>query len=66
MLNAFRLLRVRGDIEELIITFCDGSIQTTNKFGQVKVWPINDPVIDVEASILAEIIGWGLEANKTD
>lgn len=63
MLNAFRVLRVRGDIEELIITFCNGETFTTNEFGRMDYWP-KDPVIDVEIEQTCEIIHMGINRNR--
>ena len=57
MLNAFRVLRVRGDIDELTITFCNGKTVTTDKNGMVADWP-EDPILDAEMMMLAELAGW--------
>ena len=62
MLNAFRLLRVQGDIEELVITFCDGETFTTNEFGRFADWP-KDPVIDVTIEHTCAILTGGLHRD---
>ena len=57
MLNAFRVLRARGEIEELTIMFCNGETRTTDKNGMVENWP-SDPVLDAEMILLTELAGW--------
>ena len=57
MLNAFRVLRTRGDIAELIVTFSNGEVLWFNEYGAIgnKLWP-KDEVLDIEIELLAEII----------
>lgn len=58
MLDAFRVLRKRGDIEELTVTFTNGETLTTDKNGTFEDWPHADLVVNVGEMLLAELISW--------
>ncbi len=58
MLDAFRVLRKRGDIEELTVTFTTGETLTTDKNGTFKDWPQADQVVNVAEMLLGELVEW--------
>ncbi len=58
MLDAFRVLRKRGDIEELTVTFTTGETLTTDKNGTFENWPHDDLIVNVDEMLLAELAGW--------
>lgn len=58
MLDAFRVLRKRGDIEELTVTFTNGEPVRVDNNGTLEDWPHDDPIANVAEMLLAELIGW--------
>lgn len=58
MLDAFRVLRKRGEIEELTVTFTNGETLTTDKNGTFKDWPHDDLIVNVDEKLLGELIDW--------
>ena len=60
MFTAFRVLRLRGDIKDLIVCFKDGEQETTlsaDENGRFSEWPKNE-VIDTFTDFLAELVGY--------
>lgn len=58
MLDAFRVLRKRGDIEELTVSFSDGEPVRVDKNGTLEDWPQDDPIVSVAEKLLGELAGW--------
>ena len=65
MFDAFRLLRARGEIEELVVTFYNGETREVNKFGTILDWP-KDPILDTFCDIACEIMTIGAAKSKED
>lgn len=65
MFDAFRLLRARGEIEELVVTFYNGETREVNKFGTIQDWP-KDPILDAFCDMACEIMTIGAAKTKVD
>ena len=57
MLTAFRVLRMRGTIRKLQVTFNGGPIIDVDENGQLSDWP-HDKVADAYEGMLLELSGW--------
>ncbi len=57
MLTAFRVLRMRGTIRKLQVTFNSGPIIDVDENGQLSDWP-HDKVADAYEGMLLELSGW--------
>lgn len=61
MVDAFRLLRAQGEIEELTLTFCNGVKLLVGKDGRVEGWPADDEITEASTKILLGLLdssGW--------
>lgn len=67
MLTAFRVLRARGDIDDLEVVFIRGSITDhvkVDKHGSLVFWPQDEPIINANEKMLIELIGWKTGKNS--
>ena len=64
MLDAFRLLRAQGKIEELTVTFFNGEVREIDELGRLNDWPHNDPIVDASCNIACKLINIATEAYK--
>ena len=55
MVDAFRLLKAQGKIEELTITFCNGEVLPVDKDGRVEGWR-DDPTTNASIKILSGLL----------